>query len=106
MAEKLADAPDSTVAARSTAGADVTSPTPAAPTPGQLSIASASAAGVSDATRAATMIAAHATIGTARLNRLMNPPVGPDRRAPSVQPAETLPIGAAEARHAPTGGQP
>jgi uncharacterized protein YjbI with pentapeptide repeats len=106
MAEKLADSPESAVATHSTAEVDATSATHtiAAPTAGQLSAGSAT--GVSAATRAAAMAAAHGTIGTARLNRLMNPSLGPDRRAPSAQPVETLPIGAAEAVRAPTGGQP
>lgn len=81
-------------------------PAPETPAPPVLHGLSTPDPAVGDAARASTISAAHATIGTARLNRLMNPPVGADRRLPSAQPVDTLPIGAAEATHAPTGGQP
>src|SRR5262249_28546540 len=61
---------------------------------------------LSNAGRATTMSAAHSTIGTARLNRLLNPVLGDDRRAPSAQPVKSLPIGASEALNAPSSGEP
>jgi Domain of unknown function (DUF4157) len=58
------------------------------------------------AAHAAAVSRAQATIGTARLNRLLNPLVGRDRAPPSAQSSETLPIGAVEAGRAPRGGRP
>jgi Domain of unknown function (DUF4157) len=77
-----------------------------APSATELTALAARDPAVGDAARAGAMRAAHSTIGTARLSRLMNPPVGDGRSAPGAQPADTLPIGAAEAARALTGGQP
>jgi Domain of unknown function (DUF4157) len=77
-----------------------------APSLGRLGATLAAGSGLGVAARAATISSAHATIGTARLNRLVNPELGDDRRAPAMQPIESLPIGAVEALHAPAGGQP
>lgn len=59
-----------------------------------------------NAARAAAVNDAQATIGTARLNRLLNPPAGKGRLPSSAHSSETLPIGAVEASRAPSGGRP
>ncbi len=93
MAEKVADAPDSAVTSSDTAGAEQSHAAQAAvmlvPSLDRVTAASGAAPGMGDSARAATITSAQATIGTARLNRLMNPPVGPDRRSASLQPSDS-----------------
>jgi Domain of unknown function (DUF4157) len=74
MAEKLADAPESTAASRGTSGVDGATSTRTAPAPDRVRAALGLDTSQSDASRAATIAAAQGTIGAAQLNRLAGAP--------------------------------
>jgi hypothetical protein len=62
--------------------------------------------GLSATMRSEAITSAQSSIGTARLNRLLNPPTTADHRPPGAQPVETLPAATAEAVTSPGSGQP